>query len=91
VCLGNTCHGDVFSSDRTISPSGTQRNTRTRGEPIFLQLLGVKGAAQAGCIAAPQTIINAILDALAPLGIAHIDMAATPERIWRVVHSAQGG
>ena len=42
-------------------------------------------------MAAPQTIINSILDALAPLGIAHLDMAATPERIWRAIHSAQGG
>jgi aerobic carbon-monoxide dehydrogenase large subunit len=47
--------------------------------------LGVKGAGQAGCIAAPQTIMNAILDALAPLGIDHIDMPATPEQIWRAI------
>jgi carbon-monoxide dehydrogenase large subunit len=42
-------------------------------------------------MAAPQTIINAILDALAPLGIAHIDMPATPERIWRATRSARRG
>ena len=42
-------------------------------------------------MAAPQTIINSILDAVAPLGITHIDMPATPERIWRAIHSAQGG
>jgi aerobic carbon-monoxide dehydrogenase large subunit len=52
--------------------------------------LGVKGAGQAGCIAAPQTIVNAILDALAPLGIEHIDMPATPERVWRAIRSARG-
>ena len=40
--------------------------------PTAVNPLGVKGAGQAGCVAAPQTIINAILDALAPLGIAHI-------------------
>ena len=51
--------------------------------------LGVKGAAQAGCIAAPQTIVHAILDALAPLGIEHIDMPATPERIWHAIREAQ--
>jgi len=59
--------------------------------PTAVNPLGVKGAGQAGCMAAPQTIINSILDALAPLGIAHLDMAATPERIWRAIHSAQGG
>jgi hypothetical protein len=42
------------------------------------QPLGVKGAGQAGCIAAPPTIIKAILDALASLGIDHIDMPSHP-------------
>jgi carbon-monoxide dehydrogenase large subunit len=59
--------------------------------PTAVNPLGVKGAGQAGCMAAPQTIINAILDALAPLGIAHIDMPATPERIWRATRSARRG
>jgi aerobic carbon-monoxide dehydrogenase large subunit len=65
-------------------------------EVIFAQLptmvnpLGAKGAGQAGCIAAPQTITNAILDALAPIGIDHIDMPATPERIWRAIRNTLG-
>jgi carbon-monoxide dehydrogenase large subunit len=59
--------------------------------PTAVNPLGVKGAGQAGCMAAPQTIINAILDALAPLGIAHIDMPATPERVWRAIRSARAG
>jgi aerobic carbon-monoxide dehydrogenase large subunit len=59
--------------------------------PTAVNPLGVKGAGQAGCMAAPQTIINAILDALAPLGIGHIDMPATPERIWRAIRDAPGG
>jgi carbon-monoxide dehydrogenase large subunit len=58
--------------------------------PTAVNPLGVKGAGQAGCMAAPQTIINAILDALAPLGVAHVDMPATPERIWRAIRSARG-
>jgi carbon-monoxide dehydrogenase large subunit len=57
--------------------------------PTAVNPLGVKGAGQAGCIAAPQTIINAILDALAPLGIEHIDMPATPERVWNAIHAAR--
>jgi aerobic carbon-monoxide dehydrogenase large subunit len=56
--------------------------------PTAVNPLGVKGAGQAGCIAAPQTIINAILDALSPLGIDAIDMPATPERLWRAVRNA---
>jgi carbon-monoxide dehydrogenase large subunit len=59
--------------------------------PTAVNPLGVKGAGQAGCIAAPQTIINAILDALSPLGIEHIDMPATPERIWRAIRNARLG
>ena len=50
--------------------------------------LGVKGVGQAGCIAAPQTVINAVLDALAPLGVRHIDMPATPERVWQAIRGA---
>ncbi len=59
--------------------------------PTTVNPLGVKGAGQAGCIAAPQTIVNAILDALSPLGIEHIDMPATPERVWRAIRSARQG
>ena len=47
--------------------------------------LGVKGAGQAGAIAAPQAVICAVLDALAAHGVTHIDMPATPERIWRAL------
>ncbi len=59
--------------------------------PTAVNPLGVKGAGQAGCIAAPQTIVNAILDALLPLGIEQIDMPATPERIWRAIRNARQG
>jgi len=59
--------------------------------PTSANPLGVKGSGQAGAIAAPQTIINAIVDALAPLGIDHIDMPATPERVWRAIRAAPAG
>jgi CO/xanthine dehydrogenase Mo-binding subunit len=49
-----------------------------REVPTQANPLGVKGAGQAGCIGAPQTIVAAILDALRPLGVTHIDMPATP-------------
>ena len=45
--------------------------------------LGVKGAGEAGTTAAPPAVINAIVDALSKFGIRHIDMPATPEKIWR--------
>jgi len=58
------------------------------GLPTAANPLGVKGSGQAGCIAAPQTIICAILDALSPLGIEHIDMPATSERVWQAIRAA---
>jgi carbon-monoxide dehydrogenase large subunit len=57
--------------------------------PTTANPLGVKGSGQAGCIAAPQTVMNAILDALAPLGIRRLDMPATPERVWRAIRAAR--
>jgi carbon-monoxide dehydrogenase large subunit len=54
-------------------------------EPCRTNPLGVKGAGEAGCVAAPPVVINAILNALHPLGIRHIDMPATSERIWQVM------
>jgi carbon-monoxide dehydrogenase large subunit len=55
------------------------------GVPTAANPLGVKGSGQAGAIAAPQAVICAILDALAPRGVTHIDMPATSERIWRAL------
>ena len=70
-------------------PAGPRRS-RCVETPTAINPLGVKGVGQAGCIGAPQTVIHAILDALAPLGIEHIDMPATPERIWRAIRAARG-
>ncbi len=64
-------------------------NILLTGTPTNANPLGVKGAGQAGAMAAPQTVICAILDALAPLGVDHIDMPATPERIWRAIQAAK--
>lgn len=51
--------------------------------------LGVKGAGEMGTIAATPTIANAVMDALAPLGVRHIDMPLTPEKVWRAIQSAK--
>ena len=56
--------------------------------PTEANPLGVKGSGQAGCIAAPQTIMAAILDALRPAGVDALDMPATPERIWQALAKA---
>jgi carbon-monoxide dehydrogenase large subunit len=56
--------------------------------PCRTNPLGVKGAGEAGAIGSPPALINAIVDALAELGIDHIDMPATPEVVWRAIREA---
>jgi len=51
--------------------------------------LGVKGCGEAGTIGGSATIINAVVDALSGHGIKHIDMPATPEKVWRAIQAAQ--
>lgn len=58
------------------------------GVPTMANPLGVKGSGQAGCIAAPQTVMNAVLDALRPLGVQHLDMPATPIKVWSAIQAA---
>jgi carbon-monoxide dehydrogenase large subunit len=47
--------------------------------------LGVKGCGEAGAIGAPAAIANAVVDALKPLGVKHVEMPLTPERLWRTI------
>ena len=56
--------------------------------PCGTNPLGVKGAGEAGAVGSPPAVINALVDALSPLGVSHIDMPATPEQIWRAVAKA---
>jgi carbon-monoxide dehydrogenase large subunit len=53
--------------------------------PTDANPIGAKGSGQAGAIAAPQAVINAVVDALRPFGVEHIDMPATAERVWRAM------
>jgi aerobic carbon-monoxide dehydrogenase large subunit len=61
----------------------------SRDVPSPTNPLGVKGAGEGGTVGAPGAVIHAILDALAPLGVTHIDMPATPERVWRAIADAR--
>jgi aerobic carbon-monoxide dehydrogenase large subunit len=57
--------------------------------PCQTNPLGVKGAGEAGCVGAPPAVMNAILDALKPLGVSDIAMPATPERVWRAIRNSK--
>jgi carbon-monoxide dehydrogenase large subunit len=56
--------------------------------PCTTNPLGIKGVGESGAIGAPPAVINAVLDALRPLGIEHIDMPATPFRVWQAIAQA---
>ena len=59
--------------------------------PSPVNPLGVKGIGEAGTIASVPCIVNAVCDALAPLGITHIDKPLTPHRVWTAIQQAKGG
>jgi carbon-monoxide dehydrogenase large subunit len=66
----------MFEIDRTVTPS-----------PV--NPLGVKGAGEAGTIASTPTVANAVMDALSPFGITHLDIPLTPAKVWEAVQSAR--
>jgi len=57
--------------------------------PTKTNPLGVKGAGEAGCVGAMPAVANALVDALSVLGIRHVEMPATPERLWRAIQEAR--
>jgi len=69
-------------------PSFELRRTVT---PSDVNPLGVKGIGEAGTIGSAQTIVNAVVDALRPLGVNHIDMPLRPKRVWQAIQDAQSG
>ncbi len=62
--------------------------TATTETPTRVNPLGAKGVGEAGTIGSTPAIVNAVVDALRPLGVRHIDMPLKPEKIWRVLRSA---
>jgi len=58
--------------------------------PCRTNPLGIKGAGEAGAIGAPPALVNAVVDALAELGIEHLDMPLIPERVWAAIRAAAG-
>jgi carbon-monoxide dehydrogenase large subunit len=64
----------------------------THNVPSTANPLGVKGAGEAGAVGAPPAVINAIVDALhRRVGLRHIDMPATPRRVWEMLNGIHQG
>ena len=76
----------VIGSGELPNFEGAFVETRSPNNP-----LGAKGIAESGTIGAPPAVQNAVVDALAHLGVGHIDMPCTPERVWRAIAAAGGG
>jgi carbon-monoxide dehydrogenase large subunit len=68
----------MFELDATVTPS-----------PV--NPMGVKGVGEAGTIGSTPAVVNAVVDALSPLGIRHVDMPLTPQRVWRAMREAGAG
>jgi carbon-monoxide dehydrogenase large subunit len=88
----------VYDEDGTLAdyampsaaefPSFEASNTET---PTPLNPLGAKGIGESGTIGSMPAVQNAVVDALRPLGVRHIDMPCTPERVWRAIQDARAG
>ena len=61
----------------------------SQGIPTATNPVGAKGCGEAGCAGSLPSVMNAIVDALAPLGVRHVDMPATPQAIWRIINQHQ--
>ena len=70
-------HFPMFELDKTTTPT-----------PV--NPLGVKGVGETGTIASTVTVYNAVMDAVAPLGVTRVDMPLTPERMWDAIQEARG-
>jgi CO/xanthine dehydrogenase Mo-binding subunit len=59
--------------------------------PTYLNPLGAKGIGEAATIGSTPATANAVIDALAPFGVRHVDVPCTPEKVWRAIQDAQPG
>jgi aerobic carbon-monoxide dehydrogenase large subunit len=89
--------GNLSTSTMTqyLVPSATEIPTMTTDNsqqtPSTTNPLGVKGIGEAGTIAAPPAVLNAVIDAVSHLGVTDIGKPASPERVWRAIQQAKGG
>ena len=97
--LGEVITYDAESASSSAARSWTTRcpapttfrcvHLETRAVPTAVNPLGVKGVGEAGTVGSLVATINAICDALSPLGIRHIEMPATPARVWAAIQEAE--
>jgi carbon-monoxide dehydrogenase large subunit len=86
-CLTGTLASYAMPSAADLPAFETVR-TQT---PSPLNPLGAKGIGESGAIGATPAVQNAVVDAVRHLGVTHIDLPLTPERVWRAIRDAGGG
>ena len=86
-CSRARCWTTRSRGRRGSRPSSWTRRSRPRRSTRS----GVKGVGEAGCIASTAAVANAVIDALSPLGIRHLDMPYTAQKVWGAIQAAKGG
>jgi carbon-monoxide dehydrogenase large subunit len=88
---GNPMTGTLADYTMPTAADLPEYETTTTETPTPLNALGAKGIGEAATIGATPAVQNAVVDALSHLGVRHIDMPCTPERVWRAIEAARGG
>jgi len=86
---GQLLTGSYLDYDMPRADDVPSFSVTTECTPCTHNALGVKGCGEAGAIGAPPAVINAILDALAPLGVTEVEMPATPHAVWSAIQAAK--
>lgn len=88
---GNPITGNLMDYAMPSAAEMPSFNAVFTETPTHMNALGAKGVGEAGTIGSTPAVQNAVIDALAHLGVEHVDMPATPERVWRVIQQAKAG
>lgn len=87
---GNPTTANLVSYTIPSAPDVCAFEASTAETPTHLNPLGAKGIGESGTIGSTPAVHNAVIDALSHLGVRHIDMPLTPEKVWRAIRQAAG-
>jgi carbon-monoxide dehydrogenase large subunit len=93
-CVAYDAEGQILTGsymDYALPRAGDAPSFDFRSHPVPARTnkLGVKGCGEAGCAGSLPSVMNALVDALSEFGITHIDMPATPQRVWQAIQAAR--
>jgi len=84
---GQLITGSLLDYAVPVAGSFPQFHTDRTETPSPLNPLGAKGIGEAATVASTPTVANAVMDALTPFGVRHLDLPLTPEKVWRAIHA----